>query len=306
MTAVSLLLSEIDTFAPSKFQCMSFGRKALSVWSLVLCGFTAFSQDTAKSHKNHSIYFSWGYNQEWYTRSTVHVEQGGLGNSYDMNSVNAHDHMGWNNGIFNKALTIPQYNYRLGYYFNEKQDLGIELNFDHTKYIIADPQRVHITGKLGNRAVDTLVLFSQSNGFYYFLNNGANFFLFNLVKRIGLYRSTSNDFALDAVGKAGVGPVIPHTQNMLFGQANDPGFQYGGWNTGLETVVRATFLRHAFIEFSQKVDYARYSGLHIYGGEAKQSFGTYELILSGGIFLPTTKNHPFFTHRHTAAPTDGK
>ena len=39
---------------------------------------------------------------------------------------------------------------------------------------------------------------------------------------------------------------------------------------------------------------ARYSGLQIYKGTARQAFGTYELILSAGIIIPTTKHNPMF------------
>jgi hypothetical protein len=34
------------------------------------------------------------------------------------------------------------------------------------------------------------------------------------------------------------------------------------------------------------MDYARYSGLKIYDGTAKQAFGTYEMILSLGVVFP--------------------
>jgi hypothetical protein len=46
--------------------------------------------------------------------------------------------------------------------------------------------------------------------------------------------------------------------------------------------LKATFYRHVFLEFTNKVDYARYSGLKVYQGTASQAFGTYELILSLG------------------------
>src|ERR1700689_4898024 len=111
---------------------------------ILLTGFllfdtASFSQEIKKQkHRTRSFYGSWGYNEEWYTRSTIHIKQPGLGNDYNLEHVRAEDHEGWNNGIFNKALTIPQYNYRLGCYFNQDQDLAIELNFDHTKYVVND------------------------------------------------------------------------------------------------------------------------------------------------------------------------
>ncbi len=270
----------------------SFPRLAILLSILLLQ--TTLSSGHEKN-KHGAFYFSWGYNTESYTKSTLKVKQASLGNDYELLKVSAHDHRGWDKSIFRQDLTIPQYNYRLGYYFNEKQDLAIEINFDHTKYIIADNQTMRLKGTLGGVATDKDILFSRGNGFYYFLNNGANFLLFNLVKRVGLYSTYNRRFYVDLTGKAGIGPVIPHVENSLFGKNNDPGFQIGGWNAGVETAIRATFMRYAYLEFSQKVDYARYSNLKVYEGRAKQAFGTYELILSLGFILPTTKNNPLFT-----------
>lgn len=256
--------------------------------------------------KNGSLYFSWGYNTEWYTRSTVHVKQPSLGNNYKLVRVRAHDHPGWDEGLFSVPLTIPQYNYRVGYFFNEKQDLAIEINFDHTKYIIADEQDVHIQGQFNGQKVNTTRRFSKKDSSYYYLNNGANFLLFNLVKRFRLVQpGPNNNLKLDMLAKAGIGPVIPHVENSFFGQANDPGFQIGGWNTGIETAFRLTAFKYAYLEFAQKFDYARYSHLKVYEGRARQSFGTYELILSLGFTLPTGKNNKeFANHLLTISTTN--
>lgn len=256
------------------------------------------TQETPKKHKRTgSIYFSWGYNGDWYTKSTIDVKIPEEGSNYQLEHVTASDHKGWDEGIFNKALTIPQYNYRLGYYFNEKQDWAIEGNFDHVKYIITDGETIHFKGTLKGAPIDSNVVFSGTKGFYYYLNNGANFLLFNLVRRIGLYHAKTNKLRIDFTGKAGVGPVIPHVENSFFGERNDPHFQLGGWNTGLETAFRFTFMRYAYLEASQKVDYARYSNLKIYdNGTVKQNFGTYELILSLGFILPTTSHNPMFAN----------
>ena len=137
----------------------TFYRSAIAGFVLLLTlAAAAQAQDrtTEKKKKHHtgSIYGSWGYNQEWYTNSTVHVQQDGLGNYYDLVKVQARDHLGWDKGIFNQPITIPQYNYRLGYYFNDKQDMGIELNFDHTKYLIKDGQTMEVRGLMNNKPVD--------------------------------------------------------------------------------------------------------------------------------------------------------
>lgn len=277
-------------------------RKILMIILGIVCLFTQKGFTQKKNNwsfaKNGSLYFSWGYNKEWYTPSTVHIRQASLGNDYKMVRVKGHDHPGWDEGLLSIPFTIPQYNYRLGYFFNEKQDLAIEINFDHTKYIISDNQDVHIKGQFEGNKADITRHFSEAEGSYYYLNNGANFLLFNLVKRFPLIQpGKKNNFKLDLLAKAGIGPVIPHVQNSLFGQKNEPGFQIGGWNTGVETAFRLTAFKYVYLELAQKFDYARYSNLKVYEGRARQSFGCYELILNLGFTLPTGKRDKLATSK---------
>ncbi|NCX95037.1 MAG: hypothetical protein EBX41_01260, partial [Chitinophagia bacterium] len=176
----------------------------------------------------------------------------------------------------------------------KKHDLALEINFDHTKYLISNNQYLSVRGIYQGRYIDSTVLFSEDNGFYYFLNNGANFFLLNIVKKYTLVDKYRHNLRVDFLPKVGIGPVVPHVENKLFGKTNDAAFQIGGWNMGVETAIRATFFKYGFLEFAQKLDYARYSNLRVYSGRAKQSFATYELILTAGITLPTGKNNSLF------------
>ena len=251
----------------------------------------------AFAQRSVEFYFSWGYNTEWYTRSNVHVEQPGLNNDFTFKHIRGHDHKGWDEGLFKQALSIPQYNYRIGFFFNRKKDLAFEINFDHTKFIFGD-QDARIKGKLNGRQVDTSVAFNTGNGFHYYLNNGANFLLFNLVKRWHLYSSPDKKLKIDFLGKAGIGPVIPHVENGFFlntsagalqQQPNDPHFQLGGWNIGAEGALRATFFKCIYLEYANKLDYARYAGLKIYRGTARHAFGTYEMILNLGVTFSAGK-----------------
>lgn len=245
-----------------------------------------FSQEK-KFIKNGHFYFSWGYNTESYSKSDIHIVQPSLHNDYVFNNTLAHDHIGWNE-LFQHDLTIPQYNYRLGYFFNEKQTWGIELNFDHTKYVVTSGQTVHVTGIMNDSPIDMNVITGDSV-LRYQLNNGANFFLLNLVRRINIFTSSSKKFQVDALLKGGIGPVIPHVQNTIFGKDNVPHFQFGGWNTGIEITIKATFFKFIYLEFCDKGDYARYSNLKVYEGTAAQSFFTHELILNLGITFPLGK-----------------
>ena len=266
---------------------MCTNKTFVRILSIILLSISFFSvqAQSKKKERKKEFYFSWGYNKEWYTHSTIKISQPSLGNDYSFVNIKGKDHPGWNEGLFSKDLTIPQYNYRLGLFINRKKGLAVEINFDHTKFIFAD-QQARIKGTLNNHTVDTSVAFNKQNGFYYFLNNGANFFLFNIVKRWHLFNNNKETIKIDGLGKAGIGPVIPHVENAFFGIPNKPHFQFGGWNIGTEAAVRATFFNYVYLEFANKVDYARYSNLKIYQGTAKHAFGTYEMILNLGVTFP--------------------
>jgi len=238
-----------------------------------------------------SLYFSVGYNKAWFDQSTIHVDQGTLGNSYDMLNVK-----GDNNT--RSGISALQLNYRLGYYCNYEQNLGIELNFDPVNYRIKDGQKVHLKGIINGTAnVSKTVDFSESNGYYYYFNS-TNLLLFNLVKRFCIYRANTKKIGVDAILKGGAGPVLPHFQNSLpINPVNDPQLQYGGWNAGAELALRVTVYRYAYLEFAGKYDYANLNALAVDEGTAQQKLSTYEVIGSIGFTFPTTRYNPLFYHQ---------
>jgi hypothetical protein len=231
-------------------------------------------------------YFSWGYNEEWYTNSDIHIKQPSLGNNYSFKNVIAQDKVGWDDNFLHTPLSIPQYNYRLGHWF--KDNWGIEINFDHTKYEVDGPQLLHIKGTLNHRQVDSF--FVNNGNLTYYLNNGANFFLFNLVHRVQVPRMRFKDFNVSFLWKAGVGFMYPHTQNIIFGKANNQGFQFGGLDAGAEGDLRFTFFKYIYLEYCNKLIFTDYWGLHVYEGTASQHFGTYEMIANLGVNIPL--GHP--------------
>lgn len=260
---------------------------------ILLFSFFVSGTFTAKAKNKHkyksSFYASWGYNTEWYTHPNIHVSQPGLGNDYTLNNVTAHDRRGWDHHLLHQPITIPQFNCRLGYIFNEDKGWGVELNYDHPKFIVSEGQQVHVTGKRNGEPVDETITFSEQNGFFYYLNNGANFFLFNMVKRWKFVADKKEHVRIDVFAKLGTGFMVPHVENSLFGQKNNPHFEINGWNTGMEAAVRLTLMHYVYVEYANKLDYARYRGLKIYEGTARQNMGTYEMILNLGITIPGHK-----------------
>lgn len=241
--------------------------------------------DQFQPGKKGEFYLSWGYNKEWYTSSSIHVKQPSLGNDYKFEKVLATDKPGWNDGLFTKAISIPQYNYRVGYFF--KDNWAFEINFDHTKYQVKSDQLLHVKGTMDNQPVDKFIANNVNpQTLTYQLNNGANFLLFNLVHRKQLSNFNSKWFNLSLLLKGGVGIVVPHVENTIFEQSNDAGFQFGGFAIGGEAAVRATFFKYGFIEYCNKLVGAHYYNLKVYEGRAKQTFGCYEMIANIGASFP--------------------
>lgn len=233
--------------------------------------------------KKGQLYLSWGYNKEWYTLSNIHVRQEALGNDYVFKNVIGKDKPGWNEkSIFKQAISIPQYNYRLGYWF--KDNWAFEINFDHTKFQVDQQQLLHVKGQMNFVPVDTYMI--NRGNLRWQLNNGANFFLFNIVRRVAIPRLSFNNFNVSLLLKGGVGFMIPHVENTIFGKDNKPGFQFGGWDIGGEAALRFTFFKYAYLEYCHKAVYARYSGLKVYEGTARQAFGCYEMIANIGATIP--------------------
>jgi hypothetical protein len=261
--------------------------KYLVIVVALLNGLQAKAQNPERKGE---FYFSWGYNKEWYTPTNVSISQPDLGNNFTFKNTKLVDHPGWDEGLFTLALSIPQYNYRIGYFIDKEKDLAIEINFDHTKALFKNDQTVHMLGTYNNKPIDSSFVFSKTgtgnSRNYYYLNNGANFLLFNIVKRKRFTNLYTKNWDVDGLAKVGIGPVIPHVENSLFGQKNDQGFQFGGWNTGVEYALRSTFKKHLFLEFAGKLDYAYYYNLKVNQGTAKQGFGTLEFILNLGYTLP--------------------
>jgi hypothetical protein len=244
---------------------------------------SAFSQDAPKPEKKHgTFYFAWGYNTEWYTKSDIHfVDHTTDDYDFTVHELVADDRPTLNK-IFEKDISIPQYNYRFGYFFNDSRNLGIEINFDHAKYIVDPDQRAHVTGKIREEKVDKDTLLSD-NFLLFEHTNGANFLMFNLMKRQEIFKSKSGKQGVDAIVKAGVGMVIPKTDVTLFGERRDNVFHVAGYITGIETAIRWRFLKSFFLEPAVKGVYANYTNVLTVGSaRANHHFFAAEIILTGG------------------------
>jgi hypothetical protein len=226
------------------------------------------------------FFVSWGYNGDSYTRSNIHISQPSLGSDFTFEDVQIRDSKGWTDGLFAHSLTVPQYNVRFGVFFNDRW--GLELAFDHFKWIVKEDQQVRMTGTVENAPVDTQITLTP-DVLRYQLNNGANPLFINVIRRIRLAGEPGRTGHLAFLAKAGAGFAIPHTENTLFGRPNEKGFQFfQGWNVDAVAAARIHLWKPLYFEFEEKLVYARYFGVNVDQGKAGHSVKASEFTFSFG------------------------
>ncbi|MFL5754169.1 MAG: hypothetical protein ACJ76F_12225 [Bacteroidia bacterium] len=259
-----------------------------SLFASVVC-----LSDTGKVKKKGSFYLLWGYNREVYTKSTIHFQN----KTGDPNATNefgiydfriydavAHDKPDFDQLYDVINITIPQFNGRIGYYFNNSKDWGIEMNYDHAKYVVTDGQTLHIKGTILGQYVDKDTTLTRDN-FHFEHTDGANFWMLNVLKRWKLYSSKNERNTIGLVLKPGLGIVVPRTDVTIFRDRVNNNWKIAGAIAGIETGIRAELWNHLAIEFTGKATYANYMNCLVQGkghGSAQHMFGALQGILTFG------------------------
>lgn len=204
------------------------------------------------------VYFQWGYNRNWYTKSDIRISDGDNYDFtlYDVEAVDKPDFGYWKEHPFD--ITIPQNSYRVGVYLNEKRTHAIELNYDHAKYVQVDSQTLRMKGFIGDKQINT-----DTNLLRYIVHvehtNGANFYHLNYVGQTELLHSKKwNKPRATAIWKAGGGVVIPKSYIVLFYEKLDNRYKVAGYIFSAEVGLRFYPFKNFFLEATAKGGYANY------------------------------------------------
>jgi outer membrane protein assembly factor BamB len=230
--------------------------------------------------RGREFFVSWGYNGDAFAKSDIHFKQPSLGNDFTLIDVEARDSKAWTDGPFSHSLFVPQYNLRFGLFFDEKW--GLEVALDHIKWIVKEDQEVRMTGTMNGAPVDAPIALTE-DVLRYQLNNGANPIFFNLMRRYRLAGERGRTWHTALLLKAGGGFAVPHTENTLFGEPNEKGFQaFKGWNLDAGAAARIHFYKLFYFEFEDKFVYARYFGVNVDRGTAGHSLKANEFSFHFG------------------------
>ena len=217
--------------------------------SLSSLGQITFKPETAKKGE---FYAHWGWNREWYNKSDIHF----TGDDYDfyLRDVVAKDKPAeFDAGTYfsPKNVTIPQYNFRIGYYF--KNNYHLSLGIDHMKYVVQKGQSVKIDGNInepnnrfnGTYANDDEIVINP--GFLEMEHtDGLNYSNVELGRFDNILQYKKVTLAMtEAVG---VGVMYPKSDVHLFGNERHDEFHVAGFGANVQVGLNIKFWNHVYIQ----------------------------------------------------------
>jgi hypothetical protein len=260
---------------------------------LMFFAFLLLNANSYAQNKNSgTLYFTWGYNREAYSKSTLHLSNH-TSDNYDFTMVKAkaHDKNNFEHIGPLDELTIPQYNLHIGYMFNDKNNLGVELSWDHLKYVVTDNQVVHINGNIRGRELDldTLV---DPNFVHIQHTNGNNYLMANIVKKHPLYTGKKTELSIH--NKFGAGVLYSYTISTIMG-SYDPGhFKIQGYVLGANTSLRYDIAKYFFLETTAQLAFAHYLSTELgadHEGRLSHHFFSGAIALQFGFNVPMAVFH---------------
>jgi hypothetical protein len=238
-------------------------------------------QDRFNPHSKGHAYFQWGWNRGYYTNSTIKFK----GDDYDfsLQKVVAHDRpttpVSYHNYLQPNRLTIPQNNWRLGYFI--KDNLAITLGTDHMKYVMDQNQTVNLNGSISREGkfkgqynnqptvlTDDFLTFEHTDGLNYVNVE---------IEKYNRIAATNNDkLIFNAMFGGGTGLMIPKTNAKLLDYERNDRFHISGFGLNVKAALEAVFFKRVILKFEASEGYINMPNivLHAKGinGKASQNF----------------------------------
>ncbi|MFM9989049.1 hypothetical protein [Flavobacterium sp.] len=268
----------------------------------LLLTFTGFSQNTEDivpekytAHNKGKFYIFWGGNRDNYSKSDIHFT--GADYDFTLYDVGAEDKpKGWHIDYINPGrMTIPQTNFRLGYFITDKYNISIGV--DHMKYVMFQDKAVNYTGyypnqgSYGESLPNNQVLLTE-DFLTYEHTDGLNYVNteFSRVDDISKFIKLPNTdkFQVNFTEGVGVGLLYPKTNAKLLGKERHDDFHISGFGLSAKAGLNFTFFKYFFIQTELKGGYISMNDIKTTfdnADKASQHFWFLERTVTvGGIF----------------------
>jgi len=268
---------------------------------LLLVTLSVFSQEAIKiqdkytAHNKGKFFVSWGGNRENYSKSDIHFK--GADYDFTIYDVSAHDKpKGWHIDYINPGrMTIPQTNFRMGYFVNDHYSVAIGV--DHMKYVMDQDIAVNYTGTYPNRytygeaiANNQVLLTEQFLTFEH--TDGLNY----VNTEVSRHDDISKLFNIHDTDKVqvnltegiGIGILYPKTNAKVFSKERHDDFHVSGYGTSIKAGLNVTLYKHFYIQTELKGGYINMQDIRTSwdpADRASQHFLFFQRIIAfGGIF----------------------
>ncbi|MEZ7498137.1 hypothetical protein QO200_05230 [Flavobacterium sp. Arc3] len=246
-------------------------------------------------HNKGKFFISWGGNREVYSKSDVTFT--GKDYNFTLDNLKAHDKpKGWNIDYINPSrMTIPQTNFRLGYFLNDHYSIAIGL--DHMKYVMTQNQTVNITGTIdANTPFDNVYnntpIVTTEDFLKYEHTDGLNYIHLEVSRNddiSSLFGINNTDkVQINLTGGAGAGVLYPKTNTTLLGKLRHDDFHVSGYGMSLKQGLNITFFKHFYIQGELKEGYINMQDIRTTQSpddKASQSFFFLERLINFGVIF---------------------
>jgi len=228
---------------------------------------TNSEQTRYTSENKGKIFIYWGGNRGNYSKSDITFK----GKDYDftLNNVIAHDKpKGYSSDYVNpERMTIPQTNFRLGYFISDHYNVSIGL--DHMKYVVTQDQLSNISGSINLPETETGASF---NGVYVnkpirltedFLTfehtDGLNYINIGVARVDDVSKvfgiKNTDVFQINLTEGISGGLLYPKTNAAILGKKRHDDFHISGYGLSLKGGLNFTFFKYFFIQGELKGGY---------------------------------------------------
>ena len=248
------------------------------------------------SHNKGKFYIFWGGNRESYSKSDIRFR----GDNYDFTLYNviADDKpKGWHVDYVNpKRMTIPQTNFRMGYFLNDHYNISIGL--DHMKYVMRQFETVNYSGTYPNQGsfgetvsanevllTEEFLTFEHTDGLNYINSEFSR--VDDISKIFGI--QNTDKFQINLTEGLGAGILYPKTNAKLMGMERHDDFHVAGYGVSGKVGLNFTFFKYFFVQTELKGGYINMPNIQTTYREnidkASQDFHFLQTVVAfGGIF----------------------
>ena len=276
-------------------------KKFLLSSALLFVTVSVFSQETIKSqdkytsHNKGKFFVSWGGNRDSYSKSDITFK--GTDYNFTIYDVTAHDKpKGWHIDYINPGrMTIPQTNFRMGYFVNDHYSVAIGV--DHMKYVMNQDIIVRYTGNYPNRysyaegfgdhlvrLTESFLTFEHTDGLNYVNTEVSRH---DDISKIFNIKDTDK-IQVNLTEGIGAGFLFPKTNAKVFNKERHDDFHVAGYGASVKAGLNVTFFKHFYIQTEVKGGYINMPDIQTTFSDtdsASQEFFFFQKIIAiGGIF----------------------